>query len=241
MHDSADKTREIASGNGLLASMSGAQLSQLQPHVREVALEPLDVLYEPEQRIEAVYFPTSGVVSLIRQMRDGTRVECGLIGRDGIIGGLVVLGMEIAANQAIVQAPGRALRIRREVFLSVCAADESMRRMIARFIAMQLVEAQQITACNAAHDAGARLCRWLLQMHDKAGTRRLSMTQELLSNMLGVQRTTVTLIEKGLCDAGLIKSGRGWIELLDLEKLKALSCECYDAIRTIPANFHRAS
>jgi CRP-like cAMP-binding protein len=219
--------------NALLSDLPAEELASLMRYSREIALETHAVLHEPELPIDAVYFPTSGAVSLVRYLQDGKGVECGIVGRDGMVGASIALGLERALNQATVQLPGRAIRISREHFLASYRASEHMRSAIARFLALKLAESEQMTACNASHSLESRLCRWLLQARDKAGNVRVVLTQEFVAQMLGVQRTTVTLVQKALANAGVIRNGRGWVEIADPVKMEAMACECYRTVRKL--------
>jgi CRP-like cAMP-binding protein len=171
------------------------------------------------------------MVSLLAVMRTGEQIETAVVGRDGVVGGSIGVDSGRSLGQATVQIPGSALQITSLEFLSLYKASESFRALINRFQALILVQAQQSAACHAVHTVDARLCRWLLQSQDTTESDVVPLTQEFLSHMLGVQRTSVTLAAQTLQKAGLIRYARGVITILDRAGLKESACECYDVIR----------
>src|SRR3954462_10298226 len=158
---------ELARQNRLLAGLPSETFADLMHAAAEVDLPQHLVLHEPESSIDHVYFPVGGVVSLVRRLRDGLPVECGMVGPEGVVGASVAYGIDTAANQAIVQVPGNGIRVTKNRFITVYNKSEDMRATVGRFVTTQLSESQQLTACNAAHSAASRLSRWLLHTSDK--------------------------------------------------------------------------
>ena len=218
-------------GSRFLATLPPHDFSLLAPHLRTVALEHRTFLHDVGEEIERVYFPHSGMVSLVAVMRDGTTVETATVGRAGVIGTSAGLGARSAVSRAIVQLPGTAAWVSAAKFHAVANQSQAMRDLIVRHNDLLLAQVQQSVACNALHALEARLCRWLLQTHDCTDGGPMPLTQEFLSQMLGVRRTTVTIAAQLLQKAGLIVYRRGHIQILDRAALEDISCECYKVIR----------
>jgi CRP-like cAMP-binding protein len=216
--------------NLLLASLPAKDLALLTPHLKDIVLEQGAVLQEQRERIEQVYFPRDGIVSLA-VMRQGEAIETATIGFEGAVGALAGFGSRRAHTRAIVQVKGWASRIAASRFRKIAEENEAVCRIVIRYGEMLLVQVQQTAACNALHPVEARLSRWLLQARDRLESNKINLTHEFLSQMLGVRRTTVTVVAHMLQQAGLIRYHRGRIEIVDWEGLKARSCECYEAIR----------
>jgi CRP-like cAMP-binding protein len=159
--------------------------------------------------------------------KDGRAVETATIGREGAVGLHGALGKRLSFTRATTQVAGRFSVIRASALAHLVQDHAPLRDMITRYIEVLWVEAQQLAACNAVHDASARLCRWLLQTSDRIGNDTLPLTQELIAQMLGVRRTTVTIMAQTLQRKGAIKYMRGRISILDREKLEHCACECY--------------
>jgi CRP-like cAMP-binding protein len=218
-------------GNVLLAGLPAEDLSLLEPHLKDLALAQGQVLQEQGARVEHVYFPHSGMVSLLTVMQQGEAVETATVGREGVIGAMSGLGSRHASTTAIVQVPATAARLSVTRFHTAACKSERIREMVARFNEALLVQVQQTAACHALHDVEARLSRWLLQTHDRTESDLIPLTQEFLSQMLGVRRTTVTLVARSLQQSGLIRYHRGQIMIVDRKGLEETACECYGAVR----------
>jgi CRP-like cAMP-binding protein len=190
------------------------------------------VLFDQGERIERLYFPEAGIVSLVVVLQDGHLIEAGMIGADGVAGTSTALNGTKALNRAIVQTGGPAFFIEAGKIKSALLSSASMREAIYRHDQIVLAQAQQSAACNAIHQIEERLCRWLLRAADLLQSRDLFLTQEFLGQMLGVRRTSVTLVAHRLQALNLIKYRRGHIQLLDLDGLTEAACECYEAIKT---------
>lgn len=223
--------RTVSSENSLLASLPAADFALLKPHLREMALRQGAVLQEPGEPIQQVCFPTEGIVSLLAVMRSGEAVETATIGREGAIGSLAGLGPRRSHMRAVVQVDGFALRMPAVAFRAACERSAAIFDCVVRYGEMLLIQVGQTAACNALHDVEARLSRWLLQAHDRIDGNTVGLTHEFLSQMLGVRRTTVTVVANMLQQAGLIQYRRGQIEIVDRAGLEARACECYAAIR----------
>jgi CRP-like cAMP-binding protein len=188
------------------------------------------VLFEPGESIADIYFPHTGLISLLIVGRDGGAIETATIGREGAVGLHAGLGGRRSFTRAIAQIGGRFSTIQAPRFEHIAGSSEPIRDLILRYTEVLWAEAQQSAACNAAHGAEARMCRWLLQCADRTGSDELPLKQEFLAQMLGVRRTTVTLIAQSVQEKGLIKYRRGRIELLDRNGLAESACECYDVM-----------
>jgi CRP-like cAMP-binding protein len=217
--------------NLLLRSLPPADLAALMTHLRDVDLAQGAVLQEQGEPIEYVYFPCDGIVSLMAVMRQGEAIEIATIGHEGAVGALAGIGPRRSHTRGVVQVSGMALRIPAARFRAVAEESAAVREIIGRYSEMLLVQVQQTAACNALHDVEARLSRWLLQARDRVEGNTIHLTHEFLSQMLGVRRTTVTIVANELQEAGLIRYHRGEIEIVDPIGLRSRACECYDAIR----------
>src|SRR6516164_10599217 len=225
--------RQLGHGksNRFLAALPPRDFSLLAPHLRTIPLERGIMLHDVGEEIEHVYFPHTGMVSLVAVMQSGATVETATIGRAGIIGASVGLGARSTIGRAIVQLPGTAAWISASQFHAAAAQSPAIRDLIVRYNDVLLAQVQQSVACNALHGLEARLCRWLLQTHDCIDGNVIPLTQEFLGQMLGVRRTTVTIAARLLQSAGLIRYRRGHIQVLDRPAIEDIACECYAIIR----------
>jgi CRP-like cAMP-binding protein len=222
--------------NRLLAAIPEMAFASLSPRLRTTMLEQGAVVQEVGEPIEQIYFPQDGMISLVVLTEEGLGVEAATIGYEGAVGLQRGLGTRRAFTRAVIQAPGTFSLISAEDFARAVGEDAIIKDVIARYTEVLWVEAQQIAACNALHSAEARLARWLLQTQDRIGSETLPLTQEFLSQMLGVRRTTVTLVARALQKAGLVRYSRGQIAILDRGGLEEAACECYRIIQheTLP-------
>jgi CRP-like cAMP-binding protein len=221
----------ISTGNRLLHHLSPSDLSQLKPLFKEVKLEIGAILHLPGSPIEHVYFPTSGLVSLLAIMQTGQAIETAVIGREGVIGATIGSEGSQSYAQTMVQIEGSALRIGAGPFVKMVEASKEFRSLVNRFQSIVVLQAHQSAACHAFHSVEARLCRWLLQSADTVDSNTVRLTQEFLSHMLGCQRTSVTLAAHALQKSGLIRYTRGKIEILDRHAIEECACECYGVLR----------
>src|SRR5262245_1726323 len=222
---------ELGRFNRFLGTLPPHEFSLLVPHLRTIPLERGVMLHDVGEEIDHVYFPHSGMVSLVAVMQSGATVETATIGRAGVIGASAGLGAKWAFARAIVQLPGKAAWISASQFHTAANQSQAIRDLIARYNNVLLAQVQQSVACNALHAMEARLCRWLLQTHDCVDDNSIPLTQEFLGQMLGVRRTTVTIAARLLQSAGLIRYRRGLIQIVDRAALEDISCECYAVVR----------
>ncbi len=220
-----------ATSNLLLAALGHDDFALLRPHLTQVRLEPHSVMQEAEQPIEHIYFPLAGTISLVAVMATGESIEIAAIGREGAIGTKIGLQPQLAFAKAVVQLPGSALRMNLETFQKAASRSLAITHVATCANDVMLANLQQSAACNAMHDVESRLARWLLHAADRIEGNTLPITQDFLSMMLGVRRTTVSLIANTLQNAGLIQYRRGHLELTDREGLEAAACECYRTVR----------
>jgi len=190
-----------------------------------------EILQEQEAPVAQVYFPMSGLVSLVSVMEDGQEIETALVGRDGAVGAFVGLGRWNAFARATVQIPATCAVITESYFRAAVSRNEPIRDLMLRIRETLFGQVQQTAACNALHPLEARLARWLLQALDLTDHRELPLTQEGLAKMLGVRRTSVTLAANSFQADGLIRYRRGHIVVLNRVGLEHVACECYRAIR----------
>jgi CRP-like cAMP-binding protein len=217
--------------NRLLLRLSSDELSQLTPLLKEIRLETGTVLHRPGEAIDTVYFPTSGLVSLLAVMQSGEAIETAIVGREGVVGAAVGTDGGQSFAQAMVQIEGSALRIGAAHFVKLLEESNDFRSIVNAYQSIVLLQAQQSAACHAFHSIEARLCRWLLHSADTVESNMVHLTQEFLSHMLGCQRTSVTMTAHALQTSGLIRYTRGRIELLDRPGLEECACECYGVLR----------
>ena len=217
--------------NKLLAALPRKDFQLLAPHLSTVCLAQGAVLFEPDQQIDEIFFPHCGMISMVVVMRDGNTIETATIGREGIVGAMSGFGSRISGTRVIAHLPTFASRISVFKLRNAVGASTVIAELCMRFSEVLLAQAQITAACNALHQIDARLCRWLLQTRDRAESDTIPLTQEFLAEMLGVHRTTVTEAASKLQIDKVIRYQRGVITILDLEKLKATSCECYETLR----------
>jgi CRP-like cAMP-binding protein len=219
--------------NWLLAALNPEDFAALEPYLNVVELPLKQVLYEAGDPIRHAYFPHDAVVSLVNVLADGQTVEVALFGRGGGLGLLSSLMSREAFGRYVVQMAGTASRIAVEPLNEVRNAHPKLRQLFASYGEVLLAQTFQILTCNAVHPVEARCCRWILMMHDRAEQDTLSLTHEFLAEMLGVQRSTVSVVTRTLQTAGLIRQGRGSITVTDRAGLEETVCECYGRIQRI--------
>jgi CRP-like cAMP-binding protein len=221
------------SANRLLASLAAADREQLLPHLRSVDLPQEMILFEAGAAISRVFFPHAGVVSLVVELGSGEMIEAAMIGREGVVGSLSALDSNISISRAIVQIAGAASVIEVEHVRHLAERSSAFRTTLIRHEQILLAQSQQSAACNAIHTIEARLSRWLLRCRDLTESEDLPLTQEFIAQMLGVRRTSVSIVANTLQQAGLIKYKRGHIRVLDLEALRESACECYWTVKSL--------
>ena len=218
-------------GNQLLDLLDPEQFGRIKPHLTAETLELGRSLQRRGKAVASAIFPTSGMISIVATMRDGSSVEVGIAGREGMLGVEAVLGDDVALNEAMVQIPGRVLRLPVDVLRREAQTGQPLRAVLLRYVQAYLNASTQSAACNRAHLLEQRLARWLLTARDRAGTDRLPLTHEFVAMMLGVRRAGVTVAAQSLQSAGLIQYAHGRITVADREGLETAACECYGVIK----------
>jgi len=217
--------------NRLIDSLPATDLGLIAPHLTLIDLERGRLLYDPGDRIDTVYFPHDGVISLMTLMENGAAIESATIGREGALGLMAAVAPRQSLSRAIVQTPTRASRISAVQLHEAWEKSPRIRTLVDRHTEALYGHAIQSVACNALHSVEARFCRWLLTCHDRISTDTVALTQEFLADMLGVQRTTVTAVARSLQTKGAIHYRRGVVDIVDRTALEQLACECYGVIR----------
>jgi len=219
--------------NLLLSLLSPSDAKVLEPHLKPANFEQHHVLFEADERVRHVYFPTSAVVSLVITLSTGEMVEAAMIGRDGVVGASAALDGNIALSRSIIQLSGEIVVCDIDALKSASLQSPKLLALLIRHEQTVYGQAQQSAACFATHQVEARLCRWLLRARDLSGSDYLPFTQEYLGEMLGVRRTSVTAVAHTLQEAGLIKYARGKIQILDADALQESACECYGSVKAL--------
>jgi CRP-like cAMP-binding protein len=199
----------------------------LQP----VTLSLGEVVYDSGGHLDAVYFPTTSIVSLLYTMENGSIAEMGLVGNDGVVGIALILGGETTPNRAVVQIAGHAWRMSARLLREEFARSGPFHQMLLRYTQALITQISQTAVCNRLHSVEQRLCRWLLLIHDRMDSEELPMTQEFIASMLGGRRESVTIAAGRLQAAGLIHYARGHISILDRHGLQRQECECYQIVK----------
>jgi CRP-like cAMP-binding protein len=223
-----DLTRPLQ--NKLLSALPREDFDRLSSHFITEELAQGTVLAEPKDELHQVYFPLSGMISILAVLRDGKAIETATVGLEGVVGAMAGLGLHTSLVRCVVQLPLTVSRIAAAQFRKATAESEAIRNMCIRYNEVLLSQARVTAACNAAHLIEARFCRWLLQSADRAASHTVKLTQEFLAEMLGVRRTSVTEIAIKMQNAGAITYSRGVIKILDRPALEKMSCECYQVL-----------
>lgn len=213
--------------NRLLELLSSDDFDHLRPHLDHVPLDYRFELYGAGKPIPFVYFPVTGVASIVNTMRDGSAAEVGTVGNEGVVGLPVILGDKVAPNEVYVQVPGTALRMSANLFGEALKRSGTMRTVVFHYVHALFNQIAQSAACNSFHTVEQRCCRWLLMTHDRVHSDKFILTQEFLGMMLGVRRTSVTLAASQLKRKKLIGYSRGHVTVLDRPGLEESTCECY--------------
>ena len=222
--------------NKLIAQLAVKDFDRIRPHLERIALPQHDRLLRPDAPTEYVYFPESGMVSLILSLEGGHVVEVGLVGNEGIVGVLAGLGTSRISGEAIVQMPGSGLRMKTDLLRKEIGVNPSIRQMLLRYVQALFCQITQTAACNARHPLDKRLARWLLMANDCTLANEVNLTHEFLSMMLSVRRAGVTSALNMLKKARIIATGHGRITILNRKRLEASACQCY---RTVKAEYGR--
>jgi CRP-like cAMP-binding protein len=224
--------------NLLLNSLSAKSRDRLLAHTTAIPLPLRAVLYEPEEQPRYGYFLTSGVASVVATVEEGGSAEVGMIGSEGIVGSLQLLGPAAVPTQCFMQAEGTALRIPFTELRKAFHESGEIHERILEFVQSQALSASQISGCHRLHGAEERLARWLLMVRDRIKSDALGLTQEFLGQMLGARRTTVTLVAGALQQSGIIEYSRGHVHVLNPESLESAACSCYPILRDLARNLY---
>jgi CRP-like cAMP-binding protein len=222
--------------NHLLAALPEDAYARLQPHLELVPMLLGQVLYEPSVKMHYVYFPTTAIVSLLYVTADGASAEIAVTGNEGIVGVSLFMGGETTTSRAIVQSAGHAYRLKARLLKDEFNRAESchacaLHDLLLRYTQALLTQTAQTAVCNRHHTLDQQFCRWLLLSFDRLSSNELIMTQELIANMLGVRRESVTEAAGNVQRAGLVEYHRGHITVLDRPGLEARTCECYAVVK----------
>ena len=217
--------------NHLLGALPEADYQRLLPNLEHVPLELGWALYESGGEQGYVYFPTASIVSLLYVMEDGSSAEIAVVGNEGVVGVALFMGGESTPSRAVVQSAGYAYRLRGSVLKAEFERGGRLQVLLLRYTQALITQMAQTAVCNRHHSVEQQLCRWLLLSLDRLPSNELTMTQELIANMLGVRREGVTEAAGKLQAAGMIQYSRGKITVLDRPKLEARVCECYAVVK----------
>lgn len=216
--------------NRLLAALPAEEYQRLLPSLEMVSLNLSDFLYEKDETIEYVYFPTTSMASILVTLADGTLIEAGITGNEGMVGLPVFFGVDRTPTLAFCQLAGDAVRLRSKVFQAEIERNGSLMALLQRYAQAYFSMLAQNSACNSQHSIQERCSRWLLLSHDRVVGDEFSLTQEFLSHMLGVRRAGVSVAMQTLQQAGIIRYNRGIITVVDRAALERSACECYAII-----------
>jgi CRP-like cAMP-binding protein len=217
--------------NRLLAALVPPDRERIYPHLKLVPMPLAEVIYEPGEALRYAYFPTDSIVSLMYTTADGAAAEIAMVGNEGLIGIAVFLGGGTTPSRAVVQSAGSAYRLRAQQLEEEFHRNGETQRLLLRYTQAMITQMAQTAVCNRHHSVDQQLCRWLLLSLDRLSSNRLTITQELISNMLGVRREGVTDAAGKLQKLGVIRYTRGQIEVLDRPRLEQLCCECYAVVK----------
>ena len=217
--------------NQLLASLPKKDYEGLKRKLEEIPLVFGEILLEPNALVSDVYFPNSGIISLLAGANERSSLEVGMVGKEGMVGVGVFLGVDTSVNRAVVQGDGTAMKMKGTALRKHCDKSGALFRLLQRYSYSVLTQITQSAVCNQFHSLDARLARWLLMTRDRMGDDEFRLTQDFLSNMLGVRREGVSVAAGNLQRVNLIRYSRGRLKILDRAGLEATACGCYEIIR----------
>jgi len=217
--------------NVILLAVPDDEYELIRPHLELLELPRHFVMHEQGEKLDFAYFPNEGMVSLVILVKDGKSVEVGLVGKEGMIGTPLVVGVSRGPFRAIVQIPGSGLRLPAETLETILPLAPEFKSHLNRYILTQGLQIAQVAACNRLHELDQRLARWLLMCQDRVDSEWISLTHEFLAQMLGSGRPSVTIAAGMLERAGAIENTRGTIRVLNRKALEKAACECYDVIQ----------
>ncbi len=217
--------------NRILAALAPELRQRIFPQLKLVEMPLGKVLYESGDALRYVYFPTDSIVSLLYMLQDGSSAEISIVGNDGVIGIALFMGGETTPSRALVQSAGHAYRLAGQILKDEFHNDGDLQLLLLRYTQSLITQMAQTAVCNRHHSVDQQLCRWLLLSLDRLASNQLTMTQELIANMLGVRREGVTQAAGKLQSLGVIHYNRGQITVIDRPKLESLCCECYAVVK----------
>jgi CRP-like cAMP-binding protein len=230
------ETSQPLSENRLLAAMPPGEYERLAPHLETVSLDLSQILFRPDEQIQHVYFPINSVVSLLTDLEDGTGMEVGLVGREGMAGVSAFLG-GTETKVATVQQQGASLRLQADKLREEFRQGGALQDALLRYTHALMSQISQSVVCNARHQVEGRMARWLLMFHDRIETDEFELTHEFMSNMIGVRRASVSEVAEKLQEMKLIRYQRGRFVILDRKGLEKFTCECYPSVKEKFDNF----
>jgi CRP-like cAMP-binding protein len=221
----------IPNGNKMLAALPENEYRRLADKLELFDLKFGETIYEPDENIEYIYFPNSGIVSFLSEIEKRSTLEVGLVGNEGMVGLSTFLGISKSPNSAVVRATGNAWKMRAADFLKECKVNVSLSRIVHRYTHLLLTQLSLVGACNRFHPIVKRLICWLLMTSDRMGTEKFHITQQFISDMLGVRREAIALAAGSLQEKQLISYSRGNFSILNRGGLEAFACKCYSIMK----------
>jgi CRP-like cAMP-binding protein len=219
------------SKNQLLARLGAEQIAHLSSHLKVIALGQGELIADTHGKVRNVYFPHTGIISCIVEMKGGHAIETGMIGNDGAFGGAQALDDKVSLNKVTMQVPGFASAMDADRLRDAAEHSKAFRTLLIEYELFMTAQVQQTAACNAVHNVQTRMCRWLLRMHELVGSD-MPLTQEFFGQMMGVRRTSVTEIAGQMQRAGMISYTRGQLHIVDIGLVRMNACECHDDVRS---------
>jgi CRP-like cAMP-binding protein len=237
-HNRAHLATPLHNGNGLLAALPPADFKLLAPHLKKISFEFNAVLVRSGDELKQVYFPLNGAIAFLVEMSDGLVVASTLMGSEGAVGALSILSPSRSPVTATAYVAGAALHVPVSQLKLASEQSAAIRHVLRLHLRTQLLQLQNVAACNAVHPVECRMARWLLEIHDRIAESEIQLTQDALARLLGVRRTTVTLTMRRLRGAGGIISHRRGMLKIDRTRLENLACECYAVMRCRMKRMH---
>ena len=222
-----------AVSNVILLALPDEEYNLLRPHLEPAQLPQYEILHEPGRKIDFSYFLNDGMTSLVALSRDGRTVEVGIVGKEGMVGMPLTVGLRQGTFRAIMQMQGSGSRVRSEIFEETLRCASTLRSELSRFALMHGMQVAQLAACNRLHEVEQRLVRWLMMCQDRVDSPMLPLTHEFLAQMLGTGRPSVSLALGVLENTGLIENLRGAVKILKRKRLEEVACECYGVIQNL--------
>ncbi|GAB7533921.1 hypothetical protein BGC_01260 [Burkholderia sp. 3C] len=227
-HEASDSLAQL---NHLLAALPGDERRRIEPHLTPITMPLGHVVYESGDHLSHIYLPTTAIISMLYVMQNGASAEIAVVGRDGLVGVALFMGGETMPNRAIVQSKGDAFKLSGQIVKDEFKRGGALQHLFLRYTQALITQMAQTAVCNRHHSISQQFCRWLLLSLDRLDSSDVQMTQELIADMLGVRRASVTETARKLQEAGLIRYSRGKIEVLDRPALERHVCECYQVVR----------